>query len=165
MKGILLVLFSVIVVVSLVSFLRFGDSSEFISNQPQVEVKEFSQTLNYRDFSSQEYEKSRDENKVVALYFTATWCPTCREQELINKLVFEFLEKYDDIIIFRVHILDLETTKEGEKLAEEFGVRLQHSFVVINSTKEVVFSHTGTLVEEDLRNALLSARNDTQNEE
>jgi thiol:disulfide interchange protein len=131
-----------------------GDEGQ---TQEKVEQKS-NYPSNYLDFSSGEYEKAREEGKVVMLYFMANWCPTCKAQEPVNLEAFRELEKDDDIIVLKIHILDSETTDETEQLAEEYGVRIQNTFVIINSGSEVVFTHTGPLVKEDLVKNLLGAK-------
>lgn len=105
---------------------------------------------NYRDFNQGEYEKAKSEGKTVMLYFTANWCPTCKAQEPVNVEVFKELESNDNVVIFKVHILDSETTEIGEDLADEFGVRLQHTYVLLGPEGEETFRHTGPLTKKDL---------------
>jgi thiol:disulfide interchange protein len=113
---------------------------------------------NYRDYSVSELEKAKNDRKVVMLYFTANWCPTCRAQEPVNVEAFNELEDDEDIVIFKIHILDSDTTDETEKLAEEYGVRLQHTFIVLDPNGEVVFTHTGPLVKDDIVSELIAAK-------
>lgn len=113
---------------------------------------------NYLDFSTSEYEKAKGEGKIVMLYFTAIWCPTCRAQEPVNLEAFEELKDDGDIVIFQIHILDSETTEENEKIAEDFGVRLQHTYIILNSQGDVTFTHTGSLVKGDIIKNLLAAK-------
>jgi thiol:disulfide interchange protein len=124
----------------------------------QMANQESDYPTNYRDYSADELEKAKSEGKVVMLYFTANWCPTCKAQEPINVEAFKELENDEDIVIFKIHILDSETTDETEKLAREYGIRLQHTFVIINPDGEVVFTHTGPLVKEDLVKELLAVK-------
>lgn len=114
---------------------------------------------NYMDFSTDEYEKAKRDGKVVLLYFMANWCSTCRAQEPINLKAFEELKDDNEIAIFKIHILDSETTEVNEELADEFGVRLQHTYVILNRQGEVAFTHTGPLVKEDIVSNLLEAKN------
>jgi len=114
--------------------------------------------VNYIDYSAEAFQKARNDGKVVMLYFTANWCPTCNAQEPVNVEAFKQIENESDIVVFKIHILDSETTDETEELADEFGVRLQHSYVLINPQGEVVFTHTGPLVKDDLVKNLLNAK-------
>ena len=133
-----------------------------ITQDIQETAEEVTNMSNYVDFNQQEYEASLAEGKVVLLYFTANWCPTCRQQELVNADLFQRLESDEEVIVYKVHILDDETTEQGEALATEYGVRLQHSFVLIGSGGEVVFTHTGPLTESDLETELMQAKNGSQ---
>ncbi|MFC1710331.1 TlpA family protein disulfide reductase [Patescibacteria group bacterium] len=127
-----------------------------ITDEGQVEEKGASS--NYIDFNAQKLSDALGEGKTIMLYFTANWCPTCRVQEPINVEAFKELEGDSDIVIFMVHILDSETTDETEKLAKEYDVRLQHSYVLINSQGEVVFTHTGPLTKSDLLENISKAK-------
>ena len=113
---------------------------------------------NYVDYSTEAFQESINSGKVVLLYFTANWCPTCRAQEPINVNLFKKLQGDSEIVAYKAHILDDETTQEEEALAKEHGVRLQHSFVLLDASGEVVFTHTGPLTEDDLMKELLEAK-------
>jgi thiol:disulfide interchange protein len=126
--------------------------------QAVVEVEVEKRSANYVDFSVDAYKKAKDEGRVIMLYFMANWCSTCRAQEPVNLEAFEELEEDSDIVVFRTHILDSETTEETEALADEFGVRLQHTFVILNPQGEVTFTHTGPLDKDDLIENLTEAK-------
>jgi thiol:disulfide interchange protein len=161
----LIIVAAVLLLISGGYFLLRGDGTKesgegAVNNGGRVTTSDElqSQPENYLDFSTDEYEKVKSEGKVVMLYFTANWCPTCRAQEPINLEAFEELKDDSDIVIFKIHILDSETTEENEKLADEFGVRLQHTYVVLSPQGEVTFTHTGPLVKEDIIKNLLAAK-------
>ena len=120
----------------------------------QAEDKE---TSNYKLYSGREFENALNQNKVVVLYFAANWCPICREQEPINLEVMEGLEEDEEVVMFKVHILDNQTTDEGEKLAQKYAVVYQHTFVIIGSG-EVVEKHTGPLMKDDLAGKITQAK-------
>ena len=122
------------------------------------EVDEMESLSNYRDYSEDMLQESLDSGKVALLYFTANWCPTCRAQEPINISLFKNLQGDSEIVAYKAHVLDDETTQEDEALAKEYSVRLQHSFVLIDSNGEVVFTHTGPLTEDDLMKELVEAK-------
>lgn len=140
-------------------FLLSGDSAPE-NGRGQVTSSNENQNRpdNYMDFTTSEHEKAKGEGKTVMLYFTANWCPTCRAQEPVNLEAFEELRDDNDIVIFQIHILDSETTEENEDLADEFGVRLQHTYIILNPQGEVAFTHTGPLVKEDIIKNLLAAK-------
>ena len=123
------------------------------TNPPGV-VNEEIESSNYITWSKSEYEKAIAEKRTIMLYFTANWCPICREQEPVNMDVMKKLEKDPEVLAFRVHILDSETTKETEKLAEDFGVTYQHTFVILKPGGEVSFKYTGPLTNQEIENRL-----------
>lgn len=115
-------------------------------------------TSNYKDYSAFEYETAKKDGKVILLYFTANWCPICREQEPVNQEVLKELEGSPEVVAFRIHILDSETTEETEKLAEEFGVTYQHTFIVLDKNGNVSSKYTGPLAKQDLKDRILVAK-------
>jgi len=125
---------------------------------PDGVVNEEVEGSNYKLFDKSEYEKAVSDGKVVMLYFTANWCPICREQEPINKEALSELIKDTEIVAFRVHILDDEETSETQALADEFAVRYQHTTVILNSDGEVSETATGPISKEELKNKLLAAK-------
>lgn len=135
------------------------NNSQMVSTKEQGDIpSEQESLLNYVDYSKELLQESMDSGKVVLLYFTANWCPTCRAQEPINNSLFKNLQGDSEIVAYKAHILDDETTKEEEALAKEYGVRLQHSFVLIDASGEVVFTHTGPLTRDDLMKELMGAK-------
>lgn len=116
------------------------------------------QSSNYKLYSKDTYEQALKDKKVVMLFFTANWCPICREQEPVNMQVLESLKSDSQIIAFRVHILDNETTKETEELAKKYDVPYQHDFVIIGPSGKVVTTYIGPLSFGDLKAKLLDAK-------
>lgn len=136
-----------------------NENSQIVTKTKQGGVVDKTEELsNYLDYSEEMLQESLDSGQIVLLYFTANWCPTCRAQEPINVSLFKNLQDDSDIVAYKAHVLDDETTEEEEALAKEYGVRLQHSFVLIDASGEVVFTHTGPLTEDDLMKELLEAK-------
>ena len=156
----ILILIVVLLVVLGGYFLLKGSSSPQteVPKNPEGVVNEEIESSNYRLYSPAEYEKAKEEGGVIMLYFTANWCPICREQEPINMEALTELSSDKDIIAFRIHILDSETTPEGEKLADEFAVRYQHTTIILNSEGELASTTTGPLTKEELKQKLLAAK-------
>lgn len=125
---------------------------------PEGVINQEVESSNYKLYSKTEYEKALAEKKVTMLYFTANWCPICREQEPVNMEALKSLEEDKDIIAFRVHILDSETTKETEALAEKYDISYQHTTVIIGPNAEVSYKYTGPLTQDDLREKLLMSK-------
>lgn len=113
---------------------------------------------NYVNFSQGRYEEALAQKMVLALYFTANWCPICREQEPINVSAMRSLEGDSQILAMRIHILDSETTKETEELARKYGVSYQHTFVILDRNGEVSYQYTGPLSESELKEKITAAK-------
>lgn len=118
--------------------------------QKEDSISTTTETSNYKDFSQEAYAEAKAAKKRILLYFTANWCPICKEQEPQNKKAFEELEEDSQIVAFRVHVLDNQTTKETEKLADDFEVSYQHTFVFLDSGGEVSEKYTGPLTKEQI---------------
>jgi len=131
--------------------------SEDSSEEPSRQGIEY-QSENYRAYNKQEFESALLAGKVVMLYFTANWCPICKEQEPVNKEALTELSSDSEIIAFRVHILDSEETAETKALAEEYGVRYQHTAVLIDSGGGVDQTIVGPISKQSLKEKLLAAK-------
>lgn len=83
-----------------------------------------------RDFTQADYERALKEKNVVLLYFYASWCPFCRVEVKEMYHAFEELNR-NDVIAFRVNYNDLETDADEVALAKNFGVKYQHTKVIL----------------------------------
>ncbi len=91
------------------------------------------------EFNQRDYESALAQDRVVVLYFYASWCPICREEFEYIKEAFDSVTD-DSLVGFRVHFNDSEVTPEMEALAREFGVAYQHTKVFIKSGERVLKS-------------------------
>ncbi|MBX2866537.1 thioredoxin family protein [Candidatus Kaiserbacteria bacterium] len=90
------------------------------------------------DFVQSDYEKALASDKLVVLYFYATWCPFCRE-EAGNALEPAFSElEGDDVIGFRVNYNDGDTDEYEKALAREHGIAYQHTKVFIKNGERIL---------------------------
>jgi len=90
------------------------------------------------DFVQADYEKALEGDKLVVLYFYATWCPNCRE-EVANALLPAFNElDREDVIGFRVNYNDSDTDAYEKGLAREYGVAYQHTKVFIKNGERIL---------------------------
>ena len=80
------------------------------------------QSGSYEDYSA---EKVANAEGRVVLFFHAGWCPTCRGQE--KNILDSKADIPSDLTILKVNY-DKET-----ELKSKYGVRLQHSFVQVDS--------------------------------
>ena len=171
MKKFTLVFILVLLTISFVAvFVYFSFNKTTIAPklQDQASTEEIQQDVTeqvtnlgpsiYEDYTKEVYDRALKENRVMALYFTANWCPICREQEPVNQKVFESLDK-SGVVGLRVHILDSETTDETDALAKKFDVVYQHTFVILDSTGTVFYKYTGPLEEAEVRTKILEAVN------
>ncbi|MBT3419382.1 MAG: DUF3179 domain-containing protein [Candidatus Magasanikbacteria bacterium] len=88
------------------------------------------------DFNQEDYNKAKEEEKNIMLYFYATWCPLCKEELKDLYAAFNDIEK-ENIIAFRVNYKDGETQKEEKQLAKEFGVAYQHTKIFIKDGERI----------------------------
>lgn len=91
------------------------------------------------DFNEQDYQAAKQSNKVVVLYFYASWCPICREEIKVVEEVFDGLAS-SDVIGFRVNFNDTDTERAEQELAREFGVAYQHTKVFLKDGQRVLKS-------------------------
>lgn len=154
----------VLAAIAFLAFLFFGKSGQEpdFSGDPSFQGSSPGRIINtaenYLEYSPSEYLKAKEDKKTIMLYFWANWCPTCIVQAPIVDEVMMSLVNDPNIIGFEINVLDSETTKENEVLAEKFNIVYQHTFVILNSAGEVSFTHTGPLIEEDLRAAIAAAK-------
>lgn len=93
----------------------------------------------YVEFGRSEYERALSENKIILLYFYASWCPICRAEQ--SELIDAFNElNNENVIGFRVNYKDSTTDSYEENLAEEFGITYQHTKVIIKDGEQVLKS-------------------------
>jgi len=91
------------------------------------------------EYTDAEYQKALAGDKLIALFFYAEWCPTCkaefpRMQEAFNGYTGS------DVIGFRVHYNDDRTTASMKALAQEHGVAYQHTKVFIKNGTRIAKS-------------------------
>lgn len=108
----------------------------------------------YENYSVTEYDRALSEGRVLVLFFTANWCPICREQEPKNVNVFNSLDK-SGVVALKVHVLDSETTEETDALAKKFDVLNQHTFVFLDKNGAVFYKFTGPMEEDELKEKIL----------
>src|SRR3989338_6798458 len=90
-------------------------------------------TAKYYEFSREHYGQSLNEGKIIFLDFYASWCPICRSENPSILAAFNELNK-EDVVGYRVHYNDDETTKDDIEMAKKFGITYQHTKVIIDSS-------------------------------
>jgi thiol:disulfide interchange protein len=162
---IVLLIFIVILVIIGLAYSQTRKNTSMFSNS-SIDTKESSVSSgdelsgqNYKDYSKADFDSALSNGKVVLLYFTANWCPICKDQEPVNLEAYSTLSDDESIEVFEVNILDNETTREDEEIADEYNVTYQHTFIVIDSSGEVSFRYTGPLTKEDIVENVQDAKN------
>ncbi|RJQ13767.1 thioredoxin [Candidatus Parcubacteria bacterium] len=89
------------------------------------------------DFNKADYEKALASNKLIVLYFYATWCPICRA-EVSTALYPAFNDlKTDKVVGFRVNYNDSDTDNDEKDLARQHGVAYQHTKVFVQNGQRI----------------------------
>jgi thiol-disulfide isomerase/thioredoxin len=91
------------------------------------------------DFKKADYDAALKADKLVVLYFYATWCPICRAEFPKMQAAFDKLDG-DQVMGFRVNYNDDETDPDEKELAREFGVAYQHTKVFIKGGERILKS-------------------------
>jgi len=91
------------------------------------------------EFDQRDYTAALESDRVVVLYFYASWCPICKAEFEDTKAAFDAVTD-DSIVGFRVHFNDSATTPEMEALAREYGVPYQHTKVFTKNGERVLKS-------------------------
>ncbi len=105
----------------------------------------------YEDFSEEKFQQALQEGKPVYLYFFASWCPTCREQNPRNEQIVP--NHPGGIVGFRAHTLDNQTSDVEKRYASEYNVFLQHTAIYFKDGQEA-FRRIGTQSNAQLQNDL-----------
>ena len=94
------------------------------------------------DFNEKDYQAALASDKLIVLYFYASWCPICKAEFPHAMEAFDSLNR-NDVVGFRVHFNDNETTDAQVQLAREFGVAYQHTKVFVRNGERVLKSPEG----------------------
>lgn len=91
------------------------------------------------DFNKADYDTALQSDKLIILYFYATWCPVCKEEIKNFYEAFNSLSN-SDIVGFRVNYNDENTDDDEKALAREYGIAYQHTKVFIKGGKRILKS-------------------------
>lgn len=91
------------------------------------------------DFNKADYDVARNSDKLVVLYFYATWCPICQAEQPNLEGAFNELAT-DRVVGFRVNYNDGDTDDNERMIAREFGVAYQHTKVFLKGGQRVLKS-------------------------
>jgi len=107
----------------------------------------------FYEFDMSAMDKAIEDEKVVVLHFEANWCPLCKEWEPKLKETYNSLD-LENVVAFKVHYKDDETTKEHEDVARKFGVASQGTTVVLKDGKQS-FKSPAYVSGDDLKKAVV----------
>lgn len=96
-------------------------------------------TTPYLAYAQADYEKALSENKVILLYFYASWCAICKTEQKETTAFFDSLDR-EDVVGFRVNFKDSDTDADEEALAREFSIPYQHTKVILKDGKQALKS-------------------------
>lgn len=92
------------------------------------------------DYNQEDYQKALASDKLIVLYYYASWCPICRA-ETRDATYPAFNELNDpDVVGFRVNFNDSDTDDSEKELAREHGVAYQHTKVFVKNDSRVLKS-------------------------
>ena len=118
----------------------------FWTNQVKTTIEQNNQSAqllagsmsHYYTFTPEAYEQAKEQNKTILLYFYASWCPICK-QEQKDAMIPAFNElQNNNLIAFRVHYKDNEATQSEEELAKQFGITYQHTKVIFKDNEIIL---------------------------
>lgn len=91
------------------------------------------------DFTKSRYDEEIKSNKLIVLYFYASWCPICKEE--VPKMYQAFDElTTDQVVGFRINYNDNSTDNDEKELARLFGIAYQHTKVFLKNNSRILKS-------------------------
>ncbi|MEX2028360.1 MAG: thioredoxin family protein [Candidatus Curtissbacteria bacterium] len=146
-KGILTV---GLLVIALVGFFLFKNTTSentkepSTNNQAAATTGYFGKTIAgsispFLEFNKADFEKAKEEQKIIFLDFYANWCPVCRAEAPVIHSGFDMFES-EKIVGFRVNFNDDQTDQDEKDLAKEFNVPYQYTKIIIKDGKEILRS-------------------------
>lgn len=105
---------------------------------PPEDVVQKNETLpfegQYLVFTPEVLEENAETRRV--LFFYANWCPTCASA---NKNFLEHQSEIpENVTLIRTNYNDTETNEIEKKLAQEYAVTYQHTFVEIDKSGKLI---------------------------
>ena len=93
----------------------------------------------YYDWDKAMFDQAVAEGKTIYLEFSANWCAVCQKQEPHLKAAFAELDD-PDVVGFKIHYKDDQTTNEHNALAQQYQIAYQHTKVILKDGRQVLKS-------------------------
>ncbi len=91
------------------------------------------------EYNDEDYQAALASDKLIALFFYANWCPSCRVEFPRMEQAFDGFTD-ENVVGFRVNFKDNATSDSERDLAREHGVGYQHTKVFIKDGERVLKS-------------------------
>lgn len=111
-------------------------------------------TTPYIRYSKEDFDKARSENKIIYLYFYATWCPICKSERPSIFAAFDEMN-YDNVVGFEVHFNDDKTNQEDEDIARELGIAYQHTSIIFDKNGNEEYRSLSKISKDELKEEII----------
>lgn len=129
--------------------------SQLAQDISQIVVGEskLTQDSSYKVYSQEDFNNLVGK-KVVGLYFFANWSEVSREQDLINSQIDL---KSLDAALFKVHILDSQTSQDTTNISKKYSVEKESTLVILDKNGAVSYKSEGLFTLETIINEIKKA--------
>lgn len=117
------------------------------------DVKSDKLANNYFVFTKEAYETAKIYKQPIFLFFYSALCSTCVEQDRVVIETFNNLGK-NNVIGFRINYDDDDTSQDEKDLAKEFGVKAEHTILVLDKEAKQTEKFLGETAGETIELAL-----------
>ena len=115
---------------------------------------------NYFEFNKTDYVAAKQAKRPIFLFFYANWCPTCAKQEPVVVDMMNGLQgENSQIVAFRVNYNDKATDADEREMADQFGVRYQHTMFAIDANGVQIKKFLGETSKEEILTAFDTTAN------
>ena len=97
----------------------------------------------FQRYTKAVFDQAKSDGKVIYLFFTANWCPTCARQHPVNDAAVANPEMPTNVPFFNISFNDSDTNDEDNQIAREFGIVYQHTQIVLDSQGNETYRSTG----------------------